>query len=47
MTLTKILEPDEKWGIVFENYTGMGVMGRVVQDEADLTFSKYLRCYVD
>lgn len=39
MTFAKILEQDEKWGIVFENFTGMGIMGRVVEDEADIAFS--------
>lgn len=41
MTFAKILEQDDKWGIVFENFTGMGIMGRVVEDEADLAFSMY------
>lgn len=43
LSLKLLVEEDGQWGKIYPNWTGVGVVGKLVQDESDLGFCALFR----
>lgn len=41
MTVQLLVNEDEEWGDVYQNWTGTGIVGNVISDKADIGFGKH------
>lgn len=47
MTIKFVLDEINRWGELFDNWTGYGMLGDVLKDKADVAFGKsYLNIYL-
>lgn len=42
MKLELVVNEDELWGDIYENWTGTGILGEMVMDKSDFGFGKII-----
>lgn len=41
MTAVLVVNPEDYWGEIFDNWTGKGLFGNLISDKADIGFGKF------